>query len=101
MWLHTVPRVPAPGHGDPRPMGYLTNMYVEPEQRSRGLGSRMVRELITHCEASGFELVLAFPAEDAYRFYERNGFTRPPDPVVHRLGALSTGPRGWASVHER
>ena len=86
MWLHTVPRVPAPGHGDPRPMGYLTNMYVEPEHRSSGLGSKMVRELITYCEASGFELVLAFPADDAYGFYERNGFTRPPDPVVHRLG---------------
>jgi GNAT superfamily N-acetyltransferase len=86
MWLHTVPRVPAPGHGDPRPLGYLTNMYVDPEHRSEGLGSRMVRELITHCEASGFELVLAFPADDAHGFYERNGFTRPPDPVVHRLG---------------
>ena len=46
----------------------------------------MLRELITHCEATVFELVLAFPAEDSYRFYERNGFTRPPDPVVHRLG---------------
>jgi GNAT superfamily N-acetyltransferase len=86
MWLHTIPRVPAPGHGDPRPMGYLTNMYVEPEHRSRGLGSRMVRELITHCETTVFELVLAFPAEDSYRFYKRNGFTRPSDPVVHRLG---------------
>ncbi len=86
VWLHTVPRVPAPGHGDPRPIGYLTNMYVEPEQRSRGLGSRMVREVISHCEATVFELVLAFPAEDAHRFYERNGFTRPPDPVVHPLG---------------
>ncbi len=86
MWLHTVPRVPAPGHGNPRPMGYLTNMYVEPEHRSSGLGSKMMRELITYCEASEFELVLAFPADDAYGFYERSGFTRPPDPVVHRLG---------------
>jgi GNAT superfamily N-acetyltransferase len=86
MWLHTVPRVPAPGHGSPRPLGYLTNMYVEPNHRSKGLGSRMMRELVTHCEASGFELVLTFPADDAYGFYERNGFTRPPDPVVHRLG---------------
>lgn len=86
MWLHTVPRVPAPGHGDPRPMGYLTNMYVEPEHRSRGLGSQMVHELITYCQTNGFELVLTFPASDAYAFYERNGFTRPPDPVVHRLG---------------
>ena len=67
-------------------MGYLTNMYVEPGQRSGGLGSRMLQELIRHCEATVFELVLAFPADEAYGFYERNGFTRPPDPVVHRLG---------------
>ena len=86
MWLHTVPRVPAPGHGAPRPMGYLTNMYVEPEHRSTGLGSRMVQELIIYCEAIGFELLFTFPADGAYGFYERNGFARPPDPVVHRLG---------------
>ncbi len=56
MWLQTVPRVPAPGHGEPRPIGYLTNMYVEPEHRSKGLGSRMLQELMAHCAATGFEL---------------------------------------------
>lgn len=86
MWLHTVPRVPAPGHGDPRPMGYLTNMYVEPEHRSHGLGSRMLQELVEYCTTKGFELVFTFPADDAYDFYERNGFTRPPDPLVRHLG---------------
>jgi GNAT superfamily N-acetyltransferase len=86
LWLQTVPRVPAPGRGVPRPIGYLTSMYVEPEHRSKGLGSRMLQACIRHCETSGFELVLAFPADDAYGFYGRNGFTRPPDPVVHRLG---------------
>ena len=86
MWLHTVPRVPAPGHGAPRPMAYLTNIYVDPEHRSHGLGSRMLQQLVDHCAASGFELVMTFPADDAYGFYERNEFTRSPDPVVHRLG---------------
>ena len=86
MWLKTVPRVPAPGRRDPSPIGYLTNMYVEPEHRSHGLGSKMVQELVSHCTADGFEVVIAFPADDAYGFYERNGFTRPPDPVVHDLG---------------
>ena len=28
MWLQTVPRVPAPGRGDPPPIGYLTNAYT-------------------------------------------------------------------------
>ena len=86
MWLHTVPRIPAPGHGAPRPMAYLTNMYVDPEHRSHGLGSRMLLVFIEHCITAGFEMVLTFPADDAYGFYERNGFARPPDPLVHRLG---------------
>jgi GNAT superfamily N-acetyltransferase len=67
-------------------MGYLTNMYVEPDRRSQGLGSEMLQVLVEHCTTSGFELVLTFPADDAYGFYERNGFTRPPDPLVRRSG---------------
>lgn len=86
MWLQIVPRVPAPGHGDPRPIGYLTNAYVEPDHRSQGLGSRLLRTVAEHCEAASFELVMAWPADDAYRFYERQGFVRPPDPVVLRFG---------------
>jgi len=85
MWLQTVPRVPAPGHGDPRPIGYLTNAYVEPSHRSQGLGSQMLQVLVAHCETADLELVLAFPADDAYGFYERNGFSRPADPVVRRI----------------
>lgn len=61
-------------------------MYVEPEHRSKGLGSRMLQELMSHCEATGFELVLTFPALDSYGFYGHDGFTRPPDPVVRHLG---------------
>ncbi len=89
VWLHAVPRVPAPGHGDPRPMGYLTNMYVEPDLRARGVGSQLVRELIGHCETAGFELILTFPADDAFGFYEVHGFERRPDPVVLRLGRIA------------
>jgi GNAT superfamily N-acetyltransferase len=85
MWLQTVPRVPAPGRGDPRPIGYLTNAYVEPDHRSQRLGSQMLQALVEHCETAGFELVMAWPADDAYRFYERQGFRRPRDPLVRHL----------------
>jgi hypothetical protein len=40
MWLQTVPRVPAPGRNDPRPIGYLTNAYVEPAFAARVSGLR-------------------------------------------------------------
>ena len=85
MWLQTVARVPAPGRGDPRPIGYLTNAYVEQDHRSQGLGSRLLQTVVEHCEATAHVLVMAWPADDAYRFYERHGFTRPPDPVVRRI----------------
>jgi GNAT superfamily N-acetyltransferase len=85
MWLQTVPRVPAPGRSDPRPIGYLTNAYVEPAFRGQGLGSTMLAAVLEHCETHGFELIVAWPADDAYGFYERAGFTRPPDPVVRQL----------------
>lgn len=85
MWLQTVPRVPAPGHGDPRPIGYLTNAYVESDHRSQGLGSRLFQAVVEHCETTAHVLVMAWPADDAYAFYERQGFTRPPDPVVRLI----------------
>jgi len=85
-WLQTVPRVPAPGRPDPSSMGYLTNMYVAPELRGSGLGGRLLRAVLDHCRAQGFELVLAFPADAAYGFYEHAGFTRERYPLVHELG---------------
>jgi GNAT superfamily N-acetyltransferase len=84
-WLQTVPRVPAPGRRDPSHMGYLTNMYVAPELRGTGLGRRLLDAVLDHCRAEGYELVLTFPAERAYAFYERAGFTRPRFPLVHEL----------------
>jgi GNAT superfamily N-acetyltransferase len=85
MWLQTVPRVPAPGRDDPRPIGYLTNAYVEPSLRGQGLGSALLAEVLAHCSTNGYELIVAWPAEDAFAFYERSGFMRPPDPIVRFL----------------
>jgi len=85
MWLQTVPRVPAPGREDPRPIGYLTNAYVEPPLRGQGLGAGLLAEVVAYCEANAFELIVAWPADDAYGFYERAGFERPRDPVVRWL----------------
>jgi GNAT superfamily N-acetyltransferase len=84
-WLQTVPRVPAPGRRDPSNMGYLTNMYVAPDLRGTGLGRRLLDAVLDHCRAAGYALVLTFPAERAYGFYEHAGFTRPRSPLVHEL----------------
>jgi hypothetical protein len=45
----------------------------------------LLTEIVAYCKANGFELIVAWPADDAYGFYEHHGFERPSDPVVCRL----------------
>jgi GNAT superfamily N-acetyltransferase len=77
-WLRLVPRIPRPQAGDAvHPMGYLTSMYVEPEHRNGGLGSRMLGAVIAWAREEGVQLLICWPApgDDAVRFYRRAGFT--------------------------
>ena len=86
MWLHTVRRVPIPGK-DARHIGYLTNVYVAPEQRNHGLGGRMLDRVTSWCRQQGFSLVITWPTERARRFYGRGRFERLDEPLVLDLGA--------------
>lgn len=81
MWLQTVPRVPVPGkHAGP--IGYLTNVYVRPEHRDRGLGTRMLERVLAWCREQGYSCVITWPAARSRPFYRRSGFDRPDDPFV-------------------
>jgi GNAT superfamily N-acetyltransferase len=83
IWLQLVERVPRPGEDRGElPIGYLTNVFVEPELRDGGLGSRMLEEIITWARARGVEEIIVWPSERSYPFYERAGFSRTPDPLV-------------------
>ena len=46
LWLQTVPRVPAPWARRTRPIGYLTNAFVQPDHASQGLGSRLLQTVV-------------------------------------------------------
>lgn len=85
MWIQIVERVPQPiGARGSRPIGYLTNAYVEPGHRNEGLGSRMLREICAWAQAEGIGEILCWPApgEDAERFYARAGFDRGGGPMT-------------------
>jgi GNAT superfamily N-acetyltransferase len=83
MWLQLVERVPRPGEDrGALPIGYLTNVFVEPDLRDGGLGSRMLEEIITWARARGVEEIIVWPSDRSYPFYERAGFSRTPDPLV-------------------
>jgi GNAT superfamily N-acetyltransferase len=83
MWLQLVERVPRPGEErGALPIGYLTNVFVEPDLRDTGLGARILEEVVKWARARGVEEIIVWPSERSYPFYERAGFSRTPDPLV-------------------
>jgi GNAT superfamily N-acetyltransferase len=84
MWLRTVQRVPVPGKRA-GPIGYLTNVYVDPEHRNAGLGARMLDVVTGWCRGKGYSEVIVWPSERSRPFYRRGGFDRPDLPLVLTL----------------
>ena len=81
MWLHTIQRVPLPGK-TPGPIGYLTNVYLVPEHRNRGLGSRMLERVLGWARAERYSCVITWPAPRSREFYRRGGFDRLDEPFM-------------------
>jgi GNAT superfamily N-acetyltransferase len=86
MWLHTIERLPVPGKVA-GPIGYLTNVYVSPEHRHGGLGSRMLERVLDRCRAEGYSCVITWPTPRSRPFYRRGGFDRLDEPFIVELGA--------------
>jgi GNAT superfamily N-acetyltransferase len=84
MWLHTVERIPYPGKV-PGPIGYLTNVYVVPEQRNGGLGSRMLEQVLDWARAERFSCVITWPTQRSRPFYRHGGFDRLDEPFMIEL----------------
>jgi len=84
MWLHTVHRIPVPGKRA-GPIGYLTNVYVSPDHRNTGLGSRMLDRVTAWCREEGFSAVIVWPTERSRPFYGRAGFARLDEPLMIEL----------------
>jgi GNAT superfamily N-acetyltransferase len=85
MWLQLVGRVPQPvAHNGSRPIGYLTNVYVDPAHRDAGIGARMLHTVRDWARAADVSTILCWPApsDAAERFYARGGFHRNGSPMV-------------------
>src|SRR5215475_9994582 len=58
---------------------YLTNFYVVPEMRSRGLGRRLLNEALSWCRAQSTDAVILWAAPGSKSLYRRCGLLEPAD----------------------
>lgn len=71
--LETVAKIPRPNPRS-RAFGYVTNVYVEPAWRGRGIGERLMQVLIEESRALGHGMLVLWPSERSAEFYARLGF---------------------------
>lgn len=63
-------------------LAYLADLFVLQEERGRGLGAEIVRELVERGPLASLRWLLH--TRDAHGLYERFGFAAPPIPVLDR-----------------
>ena len=62
--------------------GYLTNCYVLPDYRNQGIGAELLSAVSKWAKNEQLELLIVWPSERSFAFYERGGFRRRTDPLV-------------------
>jgi ribosomal protein S18 acetylase RimI-like enzyme len=73
-WLAIVDRIPGPEHFERR-SGYLQSIYVAEPQRSRGVGTALVRFVLGHARGLDLDYVAVHPSHASFSLYRRLGFT--------------------------
>lgn len=58
---------------------YLTNFYVVPEMRGRGLGSKLLNQALSWCRTQGADAVILWPTPESRSLYRRCGLVKSAD----------------------
>ena len=64
---------------EPEAHAYLTNFYVVPEIRGRGLGGKLLNKALSWCRAQGADAVILWATAESKSLYRRCGFIESAD----------------------
>ena len=64
---------------EPEAHAYLTNFYVVPEMRGRGLGRKLLNKALSWCRAQGADAVILWATAESKSLYRRCGLLEPAD----------------------
>jgi ribosomal protein S18 acetylase RimI-like enzyme len=68
-------------------LGYLLNFYTVSEARRKGIGTRLLNELIKEAKSLGLKYLHLHASKDGINIYRRAGFFEPGEPELElRLG---------------
>jgi GNAT superfamily N-acetyltransferase len=82
IFLQLVEKLPNPVV-EAETIGYITNLYVEPARRGRGLGGRLLRAALAACPPETVDTVILWPTPESVALYRRAGF-EPPAGILER-----------------
>jgi ribosomal protein S18 acetylase RimI-like enzyme len=85
VWLQLLEKLPNPV-GEPEWHGYITSLFVRPEARGRGLGSRLLGAALEECDRRGCDAVVLWPTPRSRSLYLRHGFAVRDDLLERRRG---------------
>ena len=75
-YLQVIEKIPNPV-GEAEWIGYVTNVFVKPEWRGRGIASSLIDLALDHCNKQGAFSVILWPTDESRSLYVRNGFVTP------------------------
>ena len=73
---------------EPEAHAYLTNFYVVPELRGRGLGRKLLNKALSCCRANGVDAVILWATAESKSLYRRCGLLEPADILELRSHTL-------------
>lgn len=76
-----VPWSPGPSCLDPR-MGWIYNVFVEPDHRGRGVARRLVEAIHAWCRGQGIERLALNATEAGAGVYRGLGYSSVPEPMM-------------------
>ena len=73
LWLQFVEKLPNPGD-EAELHAYVTSVYVRPDARNGGVGSRLIEAALTICRELDVDTVFLWPSARSRELYARYGF---------------------------
>lgn len=84
IWVFLLEKIPNPV-AEPERHAYVSNLYVRPSARRRGLGSALLAAALEACDGVGVDAVILWPTPASLGLYARHGFSGGGDLLERRL----------------